>query len=88
MSGSFCIGQNPSLRPMGAYLLRPDLDPEVIWAILKEHQEARALVTDQVVEHFMNPHRSFDHTRHPKEAIAASNEDQHIGFHFDPYFRK
>ncbi len=61
---------------------------EVIWAILKEHQEARSLVTAQVVEHFMNPHRSFDHTRHPKEAIAASNEDQHIGFHFDPYFRK
>jgi len=60
---------------------------EVIWAILKEHQEARSLVTAQVVEHFMNPHRSFDHTRHPKEAIAASNEDQHIGFHFDPYFR-
>jgi hypothetical protein len=33
------------------------------------------------------PDPAFDHTRHPKEAIAATNEDQHIGFYFDPYFR-
>jgi tryptophanyl-tRNA synthetase len=60
---------------------------EVIGAILKEHQEARARVTPEIVQMFMNPHRDFDHKRHPKEAIVATNEDQHLGFHFDPYFR-
>ena len=60
---------------------------EVIWGVLKEHQEARAKVTSEIIEHFMNPHRDFDHACHPKEALAATIEDQHLGFHFDPYFR-
>ena len=60
---------------------------EVIGKILKEHQEARAQVTSEIVERFMNPQRDFDHARHPKEALAATIEDQHLGFHFDPYFR-
>jgi tryptophanyl-tRNA synthetase len=60
---------------------------EVIWNVLKEHQEARAKVTPEVVRQFMDPQRQFDHARHPKEAIAATNADQHLGFHFDPYFR-
>ncbi len=60
---------------------------EVVGKVLKEHQEARALVTPEIVRLFMKPDRDFDHARHPKEALAASNEDQHLGFHFDPYFR-
>ena len=60
---------------------------EVIWEILKEHQEARQQVTDEIVELFMNPDRDFDHTRHPKETISHGDEELHLGFHFDPYFR-
>ena len=60
---------------------------EVLAQVLKEHQEARARVTPEVLEHFMNPHREFDHVRHPKDAYTATLEDQHLGFHFDPYFR-
>lgn len=60
---------------------------EVIWGVLKEHQEARLLVTDEIVDLFMNPHRDFDHTRHPKEHHTHDEESQHLGFHFDPYFR-
>ncbi len=59
---------------------------EVIWEVLREHQEARLLVTDEVVQLFMNPDRDFDHTRYPKESIQL--EGQHLGFHFDPYFRE
>lgn len=59
---------------------------EVISAIVKEHQDARALVTESVVEEFMNPHRSFDRQRHPKPALTSQHEE-HLGFHFDPYFR-
>lgn len=60
---------------------------EVLWGVLKEHQEARALVTDDVVKLFMEPNRTFDHSRHPKESIAHIEEEQHLGFHFDPYFK-
>ncbi len=59
---------------------------EVIWNILKEHQAARALVTPEVVAHFMNPSRTFDHTRNPQQAAFRASQDQHLGFHFDPYF--
>ncbi len=60
---------------------------EVIWEILREHQEARALITDDIVKLFMNPKRDFDHSRHSRESTAHDNEEQHLGFHFDPYFR-
>lgn len=60
---------------------------EVIWNVVKEHQEARRLVTDEVVDLFMNPNREFDHSRHPKESIEYQHEHSHLGFHFDPYFR-
>lgn len=60
---------------------------EVVWNVLKEHQEARRLVTDETVEHFMEPTRDFDHSRHPREKIAHNEEEQHLGFHFDPYFQ-
>jgi tryptophanyl-tRNA synthetase len=59
---------------------------EVIWNVVKEHQEARHLVTDEVVAFFMNPHRPFDRSRHIKEPIEFQHDEQHIGFHFDPYF--
>ena len=60
---------------------------EIIWNILKEHQAARALVTPEVVAHFMNPNRTFDHTRNPQQAAFHASQDQHLGFHFDPYFK-
>jgi tryptophanyl-tRNA synthetase len=60
---------------------------EVVWQVLKEHQAARALITDQMVHFFMNPDREFDRGRHPKEALAHAAEEEHLGFHFDPYFR-
>lgn len=59
---------------------------EVIWEVVREHQEARQQITNEIAELFMNPNREFDHTRHPKGTIAAT-EGQHLGFHFDPYFR-
>lgn len=61
---------------------------EVIWEIVKEHQEARQQITEEIVQLFMNPHRDFDHSRHSKEAMTEVNESQHLGFHFDPYFRE
>ena len=61
---------------------------EAVWQVVKEHQEARRLVTDEVVAFFMNPNRTFDRKRHPKEPIELQHEEQHIGFHFDPYFRQ
>jgi len=60
---------------------------EVIWNILKEHQEARTQINETVVMEFMNPHREFDHKRHPQEAAILTAQDQHLGFHFDPYFK-
>jgi len=60
---------------------------EVIWEVLREHQEARLQVTDEVVQLFMNPHRDFDHSRYPKELTSDAMEGQHLGFHFDPYFQ-
>jgi len=59
---------------------------QAIWEILKEHQEARVRVTDEVVGLFMNPHREFDRKRYPREALQSFQESQHLGFHFDPYF--
>jgi tryptophanyl-tRNA synthetase len=60
---------------------------EVIWEILREHQEARAQITDEIVKLFMNPNREFDHARHPREVLSHGDENLHLGFHFDPYFR-
>lgn len=60
---------------------------EVIWEILQEHQDARAQITDEIVRLFMDANRAFDHTRVPKESLAHAAEMQHLGFHFDPYFR-
>ena len=60
---------------------------EVIWEVVREHQEARTLITDEIVQLFMEPSRDFDHSRHPKETIEDTLEGQHLGFHFDPYFR-
>lgn len=59
---------------------------EVIWEVLGEHQEARQNVTQEVVNLFMNPQREFDHSRHPKE-FDDTQVGQHLGFHFDPYFK-
>jgi tryptophanyl-tRNA synthetase len=61
---------------------------EVVWEILHEHQEARRLITDEIVQLFMNPNRDFDHSRHLKNFTTDQTEGQHyLGFHFDPYFR-
>lgn len=59
---------------------------EVVWEVIKEHQEARSLITDEIVELFMNPNRHFDRSRHSRELIDHSGEEHHLGFHFDPYF--
>jgi tryptophanyl-tRNA synthetase len=60
---------------------------EVIWEVLREHQEARRIITDEIVQLFMNPNRDFDHSRYHKESITYEDNEQHLGFHFDPYFR-
>jgi tryptophanyl-tRNA synthetase len=60
---------------------------EVLWGVLKEHQDGRRLVTDEMVEMFMDPAREFDHSRHPKAEISHIEDELHLGFHFDPYFR-
>lgn len=60
---------------------------EVIWNVVREHQEARRLVSSEIVHQFMNPNRTFDRSRRHREIGELSEEDQHLGFHFDPYFR-
>ena len=61
---------------------------EVIWEILREHQESRRLVSDEIVQLFMNSNRDFDHSRYSKNFTTELAEDHHyLGFHFDPYFR-
>ncbi len=60
---------------------------EVVWNVVREHQEARRLVTSEIVQQYMDPNRSFDHSRRHREIGELSEEDQHLGFHFDPYFR-
>lgn len=60
---------------------------EVIWEVLREHQEARQLVTNEIVQMYMNPNRDFDHSRLSNKSSIDEHEQQHLGFHFDPYFR-
>lgn len=60
---------------------------EIIWKVVKEHQDARALVTPEIVQLFMDPNRKFDRSRLPKDIVDHHPEDQHLGFHFDPYFQ-
>lgn len=59
---------------------------EVLWNVVREHQEARRLITDEVIRFFMDPNRHFDRSRQHRESIEHTHEEQHIGFHFDPYF--
>lgn len=59
---------------------------EAVWKVVSEHQEARKLVTSEILQLFMNPNRNFDHSRSKKESAFHYYEDQHLGFHFDPYF--
>jgi tryptophanyl-tRNA synthetase len=60
---------------------------EVVWEVVREHQEARRLITPEIVKLFMDPNRDFDRSRAHKPAIEHRLEDQHLGFHFDPYFQ-
>lgn len=61
---------------------------EALWEVLKGHQEKRLLVTDEVIKLFMDPHREFDHARHPKKSkvLVSRPDEEPLGFHFDPYF--
>ena len=59
---------------------------EVLWNVVREHQESRRLVTDEVLRLFMDPNRDFDRSRRQREPLEHTHEEQHIGFHFDPYF--
>jgi tryptophanyl-tRNA synthetase len=72
-------------RMMSSEIKKRTID--VVWNVVQEHQEARRLVTDEVVREFMNPNRSFDRTRRPRELSEHLHEDLHLGFHFDPYFQ-
>ena len=60
---------------------------EVIWKVLHEHQNARLLVDDQIVQLFMNLNRDFDHSRSSKELAIEATEGQYLVFYFDPYFQ-
>lgn len=64
---------------------------EAIWKTVQAHQLARAQITPQIVHEFMNPEKEFDHSRISRDSIEHQKEeeqDQHLGFHFDPYFQK
>lgn len=60
---------------------------DVLWEVLKKHQEARAQLTEESVALFMNPHRKFDHSRAPKSPLQEESKESVLGFQFDPYFR-
>lgn len=60
---------------------------EVIWEVLEKHQAARSEISSNVIESFMNPSRSFDHSRLVKADVNLSEDNEQMGFHFDPYFR-
>lgn len=59
---------------------------EVVWEVVKRHQDAYQQVTDALLTQFMDPARTFDHSR--KERALLHAETNYLGIHFDPYFRK
>lgn len=55
---------------------------------LRKHQEARSLVTEEVVAHFFNPRREFDHSRPVREPLILLTKEQYMqqGANFDRNF--
>ena len=60
---------------------------DAIWEVLSPHQEARAKITAEVLKHFMNPNRDFDHSRKPRNDFVQEERAGELGFNFDPFFR-
>jgi hypothetical protein len=55
---------------------------------LREHQRKRELVTEDVLDHFFNPHREFDLTRPSREEYELKSDEEYEkqGCNFDRYF--
>lgn len=53
-----------------------------------KHQTARNLVTKDVIAHFFNPHRKFDHSRPVRKSLEPLTDDKYekMGANFDRYF--
>lgn len=60
----------------------------VVMAYLLEHQRKRELVTKEVLDHFFNPHRTFDLTRPDREVLELKSDEEYEkqGCNFNRYF--
>ena len=60
----------------------------VVMEYLREHQRKRDLVTDEVLDHFFNPHKTFDLTRPERENFELLSDEEYSrqGANFDRYF--
>jgi tryptophanyl-tRNA synthetase len=61
---------------------------DVVMAYLTTHQERKALVTEEVLNHFFNPNRTFDLSRPSSEPIQLASDEEYAkqGCNFDRYF--
>jgi len=61
----------------------------VVMDYLLKHQERKALVTEEVLDHFFNPNRTFDLSRPSSEPIELASDEEYAkqGSNFDRYFK-
>lgn len=61
---------------------------DVVMDYLREHQRKRELVTDEVLDNFFNPDRTFDLTRPEREHYELKSDEEYgkQGANFDRYF--
>jgi tryptophanyl-tRNA synthetase len=61
---------------------------DVVVEYLREHQAKRALVTEEVLDHYFNPHRTFDLSRSERDTIELLSDEEYEkqGCNFDRYF--
>lgn len=60
---------------------------DAIWEVLRPHQEARSNITNDILNHYMNPNREFNHSRKPRQNFVQEETAGELGFNFDPFFR-
>jgi tryptophanyl-tRNA synthetase len=61
---------------------------EVVMTYLRNHQQKRDAITEDVLDHYFNPHRSFDMGRVEREPMILLSDDEYArqGANFDRYF--
>lgn len=61
---------------------------DVVMSYLIEHQRKRDMVTEDVLDHFFNPNRTFDLSRPVRESYVLKSDEEYEtqGVNFDRYF--